>query len=144
MYHYLEPYCKVPILAKYKKIACVTVQTPPPLPLKGAAVHRLLKKEFKRFWRKQFLVQKWGYGKKDSNCYNISESLVKIRKDKQSWAKMSKYMYHDKCAQMQKYKATHARSWEITAILIIRTITKGYFDLTWRLAFIMVDPFVIL
>ena len=29
MYHYLEPYCEVQILAKYKKIACVTVQTPP-------------------------------------------------------------------------------------------------------------------
>jgi len=68
----------------------------------------------------------------------------KSRKDKQIWAKMSKYMYHIKSAQMQKYKATHARSWEITAILIIRTITKGYFDLTWRLALSMVDPFVIL
>ena len=55
--------------------------------------------------------------------------LSKSRKDKQSYAK-SKYMYHNKCEQMQNYKATHARSWKITAILIIRTITKGYFDLT--------------
>ena len=59
--------------------------------------------------------------------------LSKSRKDKQSCAKMSKYVHVPqiyRCEQMQKYKATLARSWEITAILIIRTITKGYFDLT--------------
>ena len=83
MYHYLVAFCKVPVQNKkggkvQKNSLCHRTEPPPPPPLKGAAVHRLLKKEFNRSWRKQFLVQKWGYGKKDSNCYNISESLVKI------------------------------------------------------------------
>lgn len=55
MYHYLEPYCKVPILAKYKKIACVTVQTPPPpSPSRGQLYTGCSKRSSKGFEENNF------------------------------------------------------------------------------------------
>lgn len=52
MYHYLEPYCKVPILAKYKKIACVTVQTPPPPPPQGGSCTQAAQKGVQKVLKK--------------------------------------------------------------------------------------------